>query len=594
MNFKRVKLLLAVVMATSMLAGCASVSSTTETILDETGSLISTIVSSDADTSVTNSSLEDVLDELFTERDMETDYEEEECVQITLSDNNSSCDSTGVSISDNIVTITEEGTYLITGSLSEGQIIVDVEDSEKVRLILDGVEITCSDSAAIYVKSADKVFITLAEGTTNTLTTSGTFVADGDVNVDGVIFAKSDLTLNGNGTLVIDSATAHGIVSKDDLKITSGTYEITAAKSTLSGKDSVRIADGTFTLEAGKKGIQSDGDVIIVDGAIDVTNSYEGIEGQTITMYGGDVSIVASDDGLNAASSDDEETATTATDAETATTDTKTSTTDIETTLLSTADGEMGSAPAGMGEAPDEMGEMPADMGGMDENDEDCLITIAGGTLTIDADGDGIDSNGSIVITGGTVYVEGPTSDGDGALDYNGTATISGGTVVAVGSSGMAQNFSDSSTQGAILVSFSSAQEAGTTVTLTDSDGNVLVSYTPQKAYSSVVISCAGIEDGESYTVSAGRESTEVVMDGLVYGEGGMGAGGPGAMGEMGEMGEQPSGEMGEMPEGGPGEMGEAPGMNGAPDGNDGQTPPELPEGMQGGQGGGQTPPEKR
>ena len=193
---------------------------------------------------------------MFTERDLSGEYDESEAVKITLSDDASEVNgnASGVSIEGNTVTITEEGTYHFTGTLSEGQIIVDADEA-KVQIVLDGVEITCEESAAVYVKSADKVFVTLQDGSQNSLSHTGAYVAVDDNNIDAVIFAKSDLTLNGTGTLTIHAEDGHGIVSKDDLKISGGTYEITAAKHALSGKNSVRIADGTFTLTSGKDGI---------------------------------------------------------------------------------------------------------------------------------------------------------------------------------------------------------------------------------------------------------------------------------------------------------------------------------------------------
>ena len=289
-------------------------------------------------------------DDMFTDRDKEVGYDEDTATTITLSDNASSCDSSSVSISDNTITITDEGTYLLTGSLSDGQIIVNADD-KKVQLVLDSVDINCDTSAALYVKAADKVFVTLASDSENTLSNTNDFVAIDDNNIDAVIFSKDDLTLNGSGTLTVTAKYGHGIVSKDDLVITSGTYQITAAKHALSGQDSVRIADGILTLNAGTDGIHSentdddtkgfiyiangdisitadsdgfdaeetlqvdggnievyagddglhsDDDLIITAGTINVTKSYEGLEGMTVTIEDGDISVVSSDDGINA------------------------------------------------------------------------------------------------------------------------------------------------------------------------------------------------------------------------------------------------------------------------------------------------------
>ncbi len=196
--------------------------------------------------------------EMFTDRDMEIGYDEETSARITLSGNSASSDSDAVQISGSTVTITEEGTYIFSGTLNDGMIVVSAEDTDKIQLVLDNVEITSSTSAAIYVLEADKVFITTASGSENTLANGGEYVATDDNNIDAVIFSKSDLTLNGAGTLTINAAAGHGVVSKDDLVLTSGTYNITAASHGLSSKDSVRIANGTYTITSGKDGIQAE------------------------------------------------------------------------------------------------------------------------------------------------------------------------------------------------------------------------------------------------------------------------------------------------------------------------------------------------
>lgn len=196
--------------------------------------------------------------EMFTDRDLEIGYDEETSAHITLSGDSASSDSDAVQISGSTVTITDEGTYILSGTLEDGMILVDAEDTDKVQLVLNGVEITSATSAAIYVREADKVFITTAAGSENTLRNGGEYVAIDDNNIDAVIFSKSDLTLNGAGTLTITAAAGHGIVSKDDLVLASGTYVITAASHGISGKDSVRIANGAYTIVSGKDGIHAE------------------------------------------------------------------------------------------------------------------------------------------------------------------------------------------------------------------------------------------------------------------------------------------------------------------------------------------------
>ncbi|MGN0436918.1 MAG: carbohydrate-binding domain-containing protein [Lachnospiraceae bacterium] len=457
--------------------------------------------------------------EMFTDRDKEIGYDEENSIKVTLADNESVSTSNSVLVDGNTITITKEGTYILSGSLSDGMVIVAVDDTDKVRLVLNGVDITSKESAAIYVRSADKVFITTAADSRNQLTNGGTYTAIDDNNIDGVIFSKDDLTLNGAGTLTIQGNEGHGIVSKDDLVLTSGIYDITAKKHGLSGKDSVRIAEGTYHIVSGKDGIHASNDddstlgfiyiaggtmeiaadddgmhadaaLTITGGSIHVTESYEGLEGLSIDITGGEINIAASDDGLNAAGGNDS---------------------------------------SGFGKGG----------GDMFATEEGAYIHIAGGSLHVNAYGDGLDSNGDLFVSGGTTYVSGPVNGGNGALDYNGEGQITGGIFIAAGSFDMAQNFGTSSTQGAMLVSFDS-QTAGSTISLADSNDKELISWNADKEYSCVVISCPEITEGNSYTLTAGSCTQEITMDSLIYGNGGMGGHlGGGKQDRRGPMNEQ-------------------------------------------------------
>lgn len=279
-------------------------------------------------------------DDMFTERDLDVGYDESNAVKINLADDsttvtvgdNTEADasesddtkadetqadkletdetkvaSSGVSISGNIISISKEGTYVLSGALSEGQIVVDA-DSAKVQLVLDNADITCASSAAIYVKNADKAFITLAEGSENILMNTAEYEAIDDNNIDAVIFSKDDLTLNGKGTLTINSEYGHGIVSKDDLKLVGGTCNITAKNHALSGKDSVRIADGTYNLTSGKDGIHSEnadddekGFVYIASGDFTIESTGDGIDASYVVQIDdGDFDITAGDGAENA------------------------------------------------------------------------------------------------------------------------------------------------------------------------------------------------------------------------------------------------------------------------------------------------------
>ena len=568
-NTKLVAGLLGYALLACSISGCSldSFSKTTTETSSESSSSATEITYLDAD-------------DMFTDRDKEVGYDEDTATAITLSDDASSCDSSSVTISNNTITITDEGTYLLTGSLSDGQVIVDADD-KKVQLVLDSVNINCDTSAALYVKAADKVFVTLASDSENSLSNTSDFVAIDDNNIDAVIFSKDDLTLNGSGTLTVTAKYGHGIVSKDDLVITSGTYQITAAKHALSGKDSVRIADGVLTLDAGTDGIHSentdndakgfiyiangdisitadsdgfdaeetlqvdggnievaagddglhaDGDLIITDGTINVTKSYEGLEGMTVTVEDGNISVVSSDDGINAAGDGtSEESSQNGTppekpDGSDSTEDRpeppsgfdKNDNSSANSNSDSNSDSKPADLPDGNGGsgggngAPGGGNGGPG--GGMEEATDYNLIQISGGKIYINANGDGIDSNGNLTVTGGEIYVDGPTSGGGGALDCSGTALISGGTVIAVGSSGMAENFDSSSAQGSMITTVSDSMITGD-ITLTDSEGNTIVSYSPSKEYSSVAISCADLKEGETYTLVAGDTSTSVSLN---------------------------------------------------------------------------------
>ena len=499
-------IILFLTMGALMLSGCnTKIGNTTQQTTESSTTTSSSVTETDTS-------------DMFSDRDKEVGYDESESVTISLVDNSSSCESDAVSITENTITIKDEGTYILSGSLSDGMVIVEAEDADKVQIVLNGVSISNDQSAALYVRSADKVFVTTAFGTENTLEHNGSsYTAIDENNIDAAIFSKSDLTLNGEGTLTVTAQEGHGIVSKDDLVLTSGTYVITSASHGLSGKDSVRIANGSYTIVSGKDGIHaqnkddsssgfvylaggtytiSAGDdgihaasnVTISDGKIDITQSYEGIEGLSIDIAGGEISVLASDDGINAAGGNDSS---------------------------SSSEGFQG---------------------GDDQfaSTEGAYIQISGGVLHVNASGDGIDSNGDITVSGGETYVSGPTNDGNGSLDYNGSAQITGGIFAASGSSGMAQNFDSSSTQGTIMVNIDE-QEGNTEISLLDSSSTELLSWTAEKQYSSIIISTPEIQQGETYTITTGTAEQSVTMDSLVYGSNAQGEM-PGNGGERGDM----------------------------------------------------------
>lgn len=511
--------------------------------------------------------------EMFTDRDLSGEYDGSEAVRISLDGNSASAEegsgSDSVTIDGSTVTISAEGTYIFSGTLSDGMIIVDADDSAKVQIVLDGASVTCETSAALYVKSADKVFVTTAEGTENTLANGGTFTAIDDNNIDGAVFAKDDITFNGSGSLTVTSPAGHGIVGKDDVKIAGGTVSITAAEHGIQANDSVRcaeaeitvtagtdgvhvsdnsdeeegtasdsyfyMADAELTIEAGDDGIHADAQALIEGGSITVTKSYEGLEALDINISGGNIDLTATDDGINAAGG-----STSSGSASEETTSENSGTFGEDDWF-----GGNGGFPGG---------------GGFDDGGTDGSIVISDGYIHVAAGGDGLDANGTIEISGGTTIVEGPSSGDTSVMDCNSTSVITGGVFIGTGGAGMAQNFSSVENQGLIAVS-TGDQSAGTAVKLTDSDGNVIAEQTPELDYAVVYISAPALQQGGTYTLTAGSYSETIELTEAIYssisggmmGGGDMSGGMPGEAPQGGMPGEAPQdGMSGEAPQNGP------------------------------------------
>lgn len=562
---KRKKSLLGIALLALALTGCTGGSGTsTDTAYDSTASVS------------TNSSM-------FTEEDV-TNTTDDITGTITLNgDSITGC--TGATVSGTTVTVTSKGTYEVTGTLNDGTIAVNNTNDGDITLILNNVSITSSDYAGIYFVQGEKLNIYLVGD--NTVTNTSSFASKDENTVDGAIFAKDDMAIKGDGSLTVSSS-KHGIVAKDDLKIMSGTIDVTAENHAIDANNSVRIADGDITLTAGKDGIhveeedttkgylymeggtvtatvQGDGidcsgyatlvggtldlttgtgsggsasttdsykglkaagdislgdvtgtfstsddaihsnsDILISDGTytiasgddgihadtsltinggtIKITKSYEGIESQDIAVNGGDIDVVSSDDGFNAAGGNDS----------------------------SSVSGRPG------------QNSFTEDSSGS--------LAITGGTIHVNATGDGLDANGTLSVSGGTTFVEGPTSSGNGALDYTTSASVTGGTLVAIGSTGMAQNFS-TATQGSALISVSGS--SGTTITAEDTSGNTLLSFTASKSFACAVVTCPDFEKGGTYTINSTSVTFTTYIISSISGStggGGMtpGGGGPG------------------------------------------------------------------
>lgn len=230
--------------AALLLSSCAQASATqTQSLSSSSESIPVTVI----DTST-----------LFSQQDLDGSYDASQAVAISLQGDTAACDDPSVIMDGSTVTITAEGVYILSGTLYDGQIQINAPDSAQVQLVLNGVDITSADSSAIYALEADHVFITLADGSENSLSNGGAYLPIDENNLDSVIFSKTDLTLNGSGSLAIYAEAGHGIVSKDDLIITGGTYTIEAASHGMTGKDTFCIADGTFTITSGKDGLHAE------------------------------------------------------------------------------------------------------------------------------------------------------------------------------------------------------------------------------------------------------------------------------------------------------------------------------------------------
>lgn len=467
--------------------------------------------------------------------DVAVQYDEEDTNTTTDGDklvfDNSSVtsDSDNVTIDGTTAIITSGGTYILSGKCSDGKVIISTQEDDVVHLVLDNIELSSKDSAAINELVGAKVVITLTKDSVNSLS-DGSNYQSGSENDDTIptacIYTKGSLTINGEGSLLVTGNCSNAIKTKDDFKMMSGQLTINSKTNGIVGKDSVAIKDGTLnvtsdkdgiksnntkdsqkgyilieggnitiianddglhsngsltvekgelTIDAKDDGIHADGQLMVNDGTVNINNSSEGIEGQYIIINSGDISIVSTDDGMNATdSSVSEQNAS----------DTKS---DISKADIST------------------QGEM------MDSKSSDCSITINGGNITVNAAGDGIDSNGDIYVNGGIIYVNGPTNNGNGALDCgdnNNRIVITGGTLLAIGSSKMAEFPSSDSTQ-YILGFTPEQQDSNTVIKIKDSKDNVIFDYTSLKTFSSICFSSDKLKENETYTLYLNDEKIE-------------------------------------------------------------------------------------
>lgn len=520
---------------------------------------------------------------------------------ITLGDN-MSIEGNGADVEGSKVIINSAGTYSVSGTLSDGQIVVNAGDEDNVELILNGANISCSNSSAIYVKNSKNTYIILADGTENQVTDGGNYEFEDEATDEpnAAIFSKSDLFINGTGSLIVNANYNNGITSKDDLEIGDANISVTSVHDGIRGKDSITIASGNITINSQGDGMKSNnsedeerGYVLIQGGTINITSGEDGIQAETnTTITGGDITIKSgggsensskassswgtwgnpkdfgpqettveeaetasakgikavvgikidsgnikidsSDDSIhsngnveinggsiNASSGDDGIHADSAIDINDGDINISKSYEGIEAETININDGniKLVASDDGINAAGGNDGSSMNGRPGQNSfaSSGNGTINLNGGKIIVDASGDGIDANGSIYMKEGTVIVNGPEDNGNGALDYDGKFEISGGLLIAAGGAGMAQSPSTTSTQNSVNI-FTSLS-ANTLIRIEDESGNEVITFAPSKNVQSVVISSPNIKINESYKVYTGGESAGTSSDGL-YSEG--------------------------------------------------------------------------
>ena len=521
------------------LTGCSTASGTTLT--SGTSTVHSAVSGATAGTSTSNTAAEQTLDAQthYTNEDLTWDSSDEKTIDLA---NPTATD--GVSVENGTITITSGGTYRLTGEYS-GQVKIEAAKTDTVRLVLDNAKITNSTGAAINVVSAAEAIIYTAAGTTNTVADEANYTATGDNDPDAAIYSTANLTLTGEGSLSVKGSYEEGIHTTGGLVIASGTLEVNAANTGIKGKDYVditggivnvtaaqdgikstntddesmgftRLSAGSVTVSAGDDGLKAPHTLEISGGTLNIEKSNEGIEAQYINILDGDVTVNSTDDGINASLKDSSSDTSSDTTSGTATTGQQTQ---------QNQNGQVQQAPAGGGAAPggsqgstgqnQNMPQPPADGampggGGGTFEVVDAAINISGGTVTVNAEGDGIDSNGTATFSGGTVTVNGPVAGGNNALDSNGDLLLNGGTVTAGSTADMFEAPSSASTSGYLKITDSSALTQGSTVQVADSSGEVVANYKiTTSGVQLVLVSNKNIVKGQSYTVSVTSGSVD-------------------------------------------------------------------------------------
>ncbi len=528
----------------------------------------------------------------FDRQDLDSSWDGAGASQITLKGDAITLNGQGAVVNGSTVTINSAGLYTISGTLHDGQILVDTDDEALVHLVLNGAQMSSSGDSPLYIKNADKTVITLAEGSSNSITFSCSSDLSGASSdeADAALFSKDDLTINGGGSLVVVSPHNSGISSKDDLKLVNGVITVTSGADGIKGKDSIAVRDGKITVNAGEDGLQSTNDqdrnkgfvyiegsslqitaqadgiqaessVLIKGGAINIcsgggsangikqgnqaipgmgrdklqtseTESAKGIKATAdITIENGSITLNTADDAihsngsvninggtLSASSGDDgiHSDASLVINAGDITIDKSYEGLESAAITINGGSIRLKASDDGLNTSGGSDGSSVNSRPGQNNFDisDGSQLNIHGGYIYIDAQGDGLDSNGDFAMTGGTVIVNGPTNDGNGALDYNGTGTVAGGLLLAAGSSGMAQAPGADSAQASLQLNLGT-QKAGTLLCIQNETGEEIITFSPAKDYASLLVSAPRLEQGGTYTVYLGGSSSGTVKDGL-------------------------------------------------------------------------------
>ena len=466
----------------------------------------------------------------FEVSDLTATYDESKASKISLQGTTATVSGDGVTVNGSTVEITVAGTYIVEGTATKVQLKVAAGKEDEVQIVFKNATLKNTE-APLLVDTAKKVILTLADGTKNEVADESTST------VKGAIYSDSDLTINGKGSLTVNGNASNAIKSKDGILIVDATVTTTAKKHGVAANDFVNVMGATLNLSADEDGIHSDNEddvllgnvyltntnitvnagddginasntMLIDEGAtIDVQKSVEGLEARLIHQVGGTITVKSSDDGLNAK----------------------------DWTLES-------SETQGPGQQTKTVKAEAANAKNLDQAGE-VKIVIDGGTLTVDAEGDGLDANGSIEINGGTVVVNGPTSGANAALDYDDNAKLNGGTVLFIDNGEMTMGFGSDSSQAFLMASVQGT--AGATVEVVDSSGKTVASLKASKSFSTVLISSPEIKEGEKYTIIVGSNATTATASKQAANVGGgPGQGGPGGGGQPGQGG--PGGQPGQ------------------------------------------------